>query len=250
MTPTRREFVKGSVGLLGAAALGGAGLSPRVLRAAAAPLAEGAAGAAGGTPTLVVLYLRGGADPLNTIVPYGDELYQSLRPTIGLSPGKTPAGPGLLTLDHYWGFHPATAPLGRLYQNKLFAPILSTGSTHPTRSHFDAQDFMERAAPGVRNVTEGWLNRYLTATGGADASGDSDLRAVSLQPTLPRSLRGEYPVLAVPDYGAERAMDAFERLYSFRQGSRGGEGGRGRWSGRWQGRRGGSCQGTARRLDA
>ena len=93
-------------------------------------------------------------------------------------------------------------------------PILNAGSTHPTRSHFDAQDFMERAAPGVKSVTEGWLNRYLTMTAGL-RGGDRDggLRAVALQSTLPRSLRGQFAVLATPDGGAEDAMDRFERLY-------------------------------------
>jgi len=103
------------------------------------------------------------------------------------------------------------ASLKGLYDEKKVAVLLDTGSTHPTRSHFDAQDFMERAAPGVKSVTEGWLNRYLTAT---SSSKDRPLRAISMQPTLPRSLRGDYPVLAVPTGDASRAMDAFEQMYS------------------------------------
>lgn len=189
MQVTRREFM-----VQAGAAVAATAMSPIAWAQAAA----------GAKPTLVVLYLRGGADPLNTLVPYGDDLYGKLRPTIAV-PGQA-----VLRLDDYFGLHPAMAEVGRLFVAKRAAFVVNAGSTHPTRSHFDAQDFMERAAPGVKSVTEGWLNRYLTATKTGD---DSDLRAVSLQPTLPRSLRGEYPVLAVPDYGAERAMDVFESLY-------------------------------------
>ncbi|GAB4107918.1 MAG: hypothetical protein Kow00105_12410 [Phycisphaeraceae bacterium] len=103
------------------------------------------------------------------------------------------------------------AGLSRLYKKKLMAAVINTGSTHPTRSHFDAQDFMERAAPGIKTVTEGWLNRFLYTT---RTSHDSDLRAVAFQPVLPRSLRGQYPALAVPDMQAQKAADAFAAMYA------------------------------------
>jgi len=166
----------------------------------------------GHPPTLVVIYLRGGADPLNAIAPAGDPLYSKVRPTIALpAQSNKPDNPAVLPMTQVFGMHPSMKPIYELYQQKKAAVIMSTGSTHPTRSHFDAQDFMERAAPGIKSVTEGWLNRYLTATASTE---DRLLRAVSMQPTLPRSLRGQYPVLAVPTEGADRAMKAFERMYS------------------------------------
>ncbi len=215
---TRRDFLRATGLTVGGTALG---LTPRLLAAAeaggGAPEAETAAALAalppGEPPTLVVVYLRGGSDALAAIAPYGDGQYRELRPTIAIAgPGNPdPTNPGVVPLNNYFGFHPALAPLFPFYKAGTFAPILCTGSTHPTRSHFDAQDFMERAAPGVKSITEGWLNRYLTATAGYE---ERDLRAVSLQATLPRSLRGGYSVLAVPDYGADEAMDAFERMYA------------------------------------
>ena len=201
MSPTRRQFLAGSSAFMGAAALG---LSPNALAQA---LRE-----QGHPPTLVTIYLRGGADPLNAIVPAGDPEYYKVRPTIAI-PAKSddPENPGVIPVTNLFGLHPALKPLHELYEQNRVAALMNTGSTHPTRSHFDAQDFMERAAPGVKSVTEGWLNRYLTATA---SSQDRTLRAVSMQPTLPRSLRGAYPVLAVPTGDADRAMNAFERLYS------------------------------------
>lgn len=198
MKITRREFVK-----TGAALAGLGAMAPELLMAQA----EAAAKA---KPTLVVLYLRGGADSLNTIIPYQDPLYYSIRPTINVSPRPKNGEPPAVIVNKQFAFHPSMRPLFPLYERGIMAPIINAGSTHPTRSHFDAQDFMERAAPGVKSITEGWLNRYLTATKTMD---DRPLRAVSLQPTLPRSLRGEYPVLAVPHYGADHAMNVFESLY-------------------------------------
>jgi len=201
MSPTRRQFLAGSSAFMGAAALG---LSPAALAQALRDQ--------GHPPTLVTIYLRGGADPLNAIVPAGDPQYFKVRPTIAI-PAKSdnPDNPAVIPVTNLYGLPPSLEPLHKLYEDNRMAGIMSTGSTHPTRSHFDAQDFMERAAPGVKSVTEGWLNRYLTAT---QSNGDPALRAVSLQPTLPRSLRGQYPVLAVPTGGADKAMNAFERMYS------------------------------------
>ena len=165
--------------------------------------------------TLVVVYLRGGQDPLNTIVPYGVERYYEIRPTIAIPrPGGQEPG-GVIPLDTGFGLHPALAPLKPLWDAKLFAPILNVGSPHPTRSHFDAQDFMEYAAPGLRTVRSGWLNRYLQLTADPDGK-EPVLRALAMQGLLPRGLRGDYPVLAVPDMPPMRdggVLDAFERLY-------------------------------------
>jgi len=203
MIPTRRQFLKQSGStLVGAAALGGFG--PQLL------FGRGPDSAGRNRPTLVTIYLRGGADPLNTFVPYGDATYYKIRPTIAIPRPGTKGRRTVLPLNDMFGLHPSMQPLLPLFEQGLIAPIVNVGSPHSTRSHFDAQDFMERAAPGVRSITEGWLNRFLTATRSND---DSEFRALSLQPTLPRSLRGQHPVLAVPSIGVEHAINTFESLY-------------------------------------
>ncbi len=200
MSPTRREFLKSSSLVFGAGLVGAV---PQLTFGA--PHVDGTQ-----PPTLVVVYLRGGADPINTIIPFGDPLYAKIRPTIQVPARTQGRFPGVLPINRYFGFHPAMKEIADLYERGMMCPILNCGSTHPTRSHFDAQDFMERAAPGVKSVTEGWLNRYLYAT---KTDHDADLRALSLQETLPRSMRGQYSALAVPGYGADRVMDTFAQLY-------------------------------------
>lgn len=207
MKTTRRDFLKASsTALLGASTAGM--LAPRT--------AGADEGDSGPPPTLVVIYLRGGADGLNLVVPFSDPLYYEYRPTIAIDRPGTEGG--ALPLDARFGLHPAAKPFHDLFQQNLLAPILNVGSPHPTRSHFDAQDFMEYAAPGVRTITEGWLNRYLTLSG-KGARKEAELRGLAMQPLLPRSLRGEYPVLAVPEIGATGAMDAFESLYMCEKGA-------------------------------
>lgn len=196
----RRDFIRVSGAALGALA---AGRFP--LRA----LADDK-GAAAGVKTLVVLYMRGGADCLSVVAPYTDATYRKIRPTIAVPPPGTDGG--ALELGGGFGLHPSMKGLHALYKKGMFAPILNVGSPHPTRSHFDAQDFMEYAAPGVRTITEGWLNRWLTATNEGQRK-EVELRALAAQPLLPRSLRGQFPVLAVPEDRAMQAMDEFEGQY-------------------------------------
>ncbi len=161
----------------------------------------------------VAIFLRGGQDPLNTVVPYRDPDYRRLRPTLALpAPGKGGPEPGaVLPLTKDFGLHPALAPLRPLFAAKRFAPILAVGSPHPTRSHFDSQDFMEYAAPGIRTERRGWLNRYLAATAGR---GDEELRALAFQGLLPRSLRGPFPALAAAGRGSGAVLDLFDELYA------------------------------------
>ena len=119
MNKTRRDFIKQS----GSALIGVAGinaLQPKLLYGVPKSVDYQ-------PPTLVVLYLRGGADPLNTFVPHGDSLYYEKRPTIAV-PRR-----GVLALNDYFGFHPAMRPLAELYKQGMVAPILCAGSTHPTR---------------------------------------------------------------------------------------------------------------------
>lgn len=200
--PSRREFMRDACGAaVGGAALAGGSLSWGAPRSSGPPV----------RPCLIVIYLRGGADPLSTIVPYADPEYRRHRPTLALSPPDSgdPAS-RVLPLDGTFGFNPHLKHLHALYEAGHCAPIVAVGSKHSTRSHFDAQDFMERGAPGQKSVSTGWLNRYLQATRTAN---DANLRAVSLQPLLPRSLRGDYPVLAKPNQKADQAMAVYSRLY-------------------------------------
>ncbi len=209
----RRRFLSNAAALAaGSAALGSVGAPG--LFAAPAVQTPGKTKVVKTVNSLVIIYLRGGADSLNAVVPYRDPDYYSLRPTIAIpSPYDSKRVEGVapaLELSKTFGLHPALAPLLPLYKAGMVAPIVNVGSTHETRSHFDAQDFMEWAAPGIKAVQEGWLNRYLRRTKKAD---DHYLRAFSPQALLPRSLRGRYSVLAAPGEGSDEALSAFEDLY-------------------------------------
>jgi uncharacterized protein (DUF1501 family) len=164
-------------------------------------------------PTLLTIYLRGGNDALGTVIPYTNKMYYDVRPTISIGPETTPEEPGVVKLTDHYGLHPALGALKPLWDAKKLSAILNVGSPHPTRSHFDAQDFMEYASPGDRTMKQGWLNRFLAAT---KATGQSELRALALQGLLPRSLRGDHPVLAVPTLRqgeSEGLLDLFDDVY-------------------------------------
>ena len=208
----RRTFLKSS-----ALALVTMGLSPSFLRrsAFAQTLTHGAAtrGANGGK-VLVCLFQRGAADALNVVVPFGDASYYQLRPAIAIpEPGKPN---GALDLDGHFGLHPALAPLKPLWDRGLLAPIHAVGSPSATRSHFDAQDFMETGTPDVKGTRDGWLNRYLALHGtceGACATGpglldahghttppaaqSSPFRAVAMTQQTPRVMEGPTPTVAM-----------------------------------------------------
>lgn len=160
-------------------------------------------------PVLVAVYLRGGLDALSALVPYSDKHYADYRPALALAPPGN-RSEAVLPLDDHFGFNPNMRGLHDLYERGMCVPIVNVGSPHPTRSHFDAQDFMERGAPGMRSVATGWLNRYLEAT---RAANDANLRAVAMQPLLPRSLRGDYPVLAKPEQKADHALALYSQMY-------------------------------------
>jgi uncharacterized protein (DUF1501 family) len=204
----RRLFLKSS-GL----ALVSFGLAPRaLLRAVHA--AEGGRR----RQTLVVVFQRGACDGLNTVIPYDDALYRRLRPTIAVPPPRGSSRDAALDLDGRFGLHPALAPLLPLWQEKILAPFHAIGSPDATRSHFDAQDFMESGTPGRKSTDDGWINRHLRAH---PDSGASPFRGVSLTPTLPRSLQGAAPAVAMTNLrslevrgGSEgAAARGFEDLY-------------------------------------
>src|SRR6185437_7936092 len=141
---------------------------------------------------LVVILLRGGVDGLNVIVPYGDNRYSQIRPTIGLSRNN-----GLLDLDGYWGMHPSLEPLGNLWKDRSLAFVHSCGSPDHTRSHFDAQDYMESGIPGQKSVSTGWINRLVTQL----PTKHSPLQAISIGPVVPRICMGPATIATIAKNG-------------------------------------------------
>ncbi|WP_291984623.1 DUF1501 domain-containing protein [Luteitalea sp.] len=201
---SRRVFVK-----QGAVALLSLGFAPHFL-------AEAAAAATRRRKVLVVVFQRGAVDGLNMVVPHGDGAYYAARPTIAIAaPGKDG---GALDLDGHFGLHPRLAPLHALYTRGQLAIVHACGSPDPTRSHFDAQDYMETGTPGVKSTQDGWLNRALAQRHDAEHAGA--MRAVALSPQLPRVLQGSAPVLAMASLqrmaltSGARAGDAFEAQYA------------------------------------
>jgi len=141
---------------------------------------------------LVTIFQRGAVDGLNMIVPHGDGEYYNLRRNIAVpQPGKAT---GAIDLDGYFGLHPTMGALEKFWKSKQLAVIHSAGSPDNTRSHFDAQDYMESGTPGAKSTRDGWLNRALQSTAAKDAS---PFRAVSMTSTLPRSLYGRAPSVAM-----------------------------------------------------
>ncbi len=165
--------------------------------------------------TLVVIFQRGAVDGLNLIVPHAEPAYYRARPTIAVPrPGGTG---GALDLDGRFGLHPAMAPLMPFYRDHSLALVHAAGSPDTTRSHFDAQDFMESGTPGVKSTRQGFLARAL-----AEEPAASPLRAVALTPALPRIFAGSPDALAMNDIsrfglraaGATRPVaDSFESMY-------------------------------------
>jgi uncharacterized protein (DUF1501 family) len=137
---------------------------------------------------LVVIFQRGAADGLNIVVPHAEPAYYSLRPSINIPRQQ------VIDLNGFFGLHPSLAPLKPLWDQKHLAIVHAAGSPDETRSHFDAQDYMESGTPGVKSTQDGWLNRTMqTERGGTD----SPFRAVALGTSLPRILAGKAPAVAV-----------------------------------------------------
>ncbi|MGI8884567.1 MAG: DUF1501 domain-containing protein, partial [Pyrinomonadaceae bacterium] len=144
---------------------GGIGLASFGLMAAAPNFLHQFANAAirrdgyGKKKVLVTIFQRGAVDGLNMVVPHGDGEYYNLRRTIAIQ--KPSAADGAVNLDGFFGLHPSLKPLEKFWQSKQLAVVHSAGSPNNTRSHFDAQDYMESATPGVKATRDGWLNRVL-----------------------------------------------------------------------------------------
>ena len=111
---------------------------------------------------LIVVFQRGAADGLNIVVPFGEENYYRIRPTIAIPQPRKGVEGAAVDLDGFFGLHPSLAPLGPLFHNGQLAIVHAAGSPDTTRSHFDAQDFMESGTPGVKSTDDGWLNRTVS----------------------------------------------------------------------------------------
>ena len=213
----RRVFVKS-----GALALVTMGLSPSFLRRTAfgmnlfnAPKGK----------VLICLFQRGAADALNIVVPHGEKAYYAMRPSIAIPQPSSNAIGGAIDLDGFFGLHPALAPLKPLYDRGLLAPVHAVGSPSTTRSHFDAQDYMETGTPDVKGTTDGWLNRYLAVKGTCDECNlaKTPFRAVSLTPQTPRILEGPSATVAMnslDEFSVRATGSSAERLEAlYRTGS-------------------------------
>ena len=184
MPITRRAFMKG-----GAMAVVGTSVVPTFLTRSV--LAQATTAQAQGK-RLVVIFQRGAADGLSVVVPYAEPNYYQMRPSIAIQ--KTQ----VIDLNGFFGLHPAMQPLKPLWDQGHLAIIHAAGSPDESRSHFDAQDFMESGTPGVKATPDGWLNRALRAEdAGHAAHHASAFRAVAMGTQLPRTLQGIIPAVAV-----------------------------------------------------
>ena len=142
---------------------------------------------------LVVVFQRGAADGLNIVVPHAEPSYYAMRPSINIPRNQ------VIDLNGFFGLHPSLSPFKPLWDQGHLAIVHAAGSPDPTRSHFDAQDFMESGTPGIKNTTDGWLNRTLQTEGSA---ADVPFRAIALGTSMPRILSGKAPTVAVNNVNA------------------------------------------------
>jgi uncharacterized protein (DUF1501 family) len=185
----RRYFIKS-----GGIALASFGLmtsTPTFLGRALADTIDKVTG--GKRKTLIAIFQRGAVDGLNVVVPYGEHSYYDLRPNIAI-PKPDGGAESAINLDGYFGLHPSLSSFKPLWDSKRLAIVHASGSPDSTRSHFDAQDYMESATPGVKSTQDGWLNRYLQSK--ADPQ-KSLFRAVSMTQNMPRAMQGKAPALAI-----------------------------------------------------
>ncbi len=192
----RRVFLKSS-----ALAMFGIGSAPHWL-------ARAAEGVERRKKILVAIFQRGAADGLNVVVPYGDPSYYTLRPNIAIPKND------VIELDGFFGLHPSLQALKPIFDAKQLAIVEAVGSPDPTRSHFDAQDYMESGTPGRKATLDGWLNRALPS----EKAPISPIRAVSLGANLSRTLRGTNPAIAVSNLNEFQIRDTqssntFEGMY-------------------------------------
>jgi uncharacterized protein (DUF1501 family) len=206
MPITRRIFLRNSA----MAVVGTAAVPSFLTRAAFGALDTGTC-----NKRLVVIFQRGAADGLNIVVPHAERQYYAMRPSINI-PQKA-----VIDLNGFFGLHPSLAPFQPLWQQRNLAIVHAAGSPDSTRSHFDAQDFMETGTPGVKATEDGWLNRSLRNLPASEQH--AAFRAIALGPSLPRILSGAEPAVAmnnINDFSvggrnpkASAAASAFEAMY-------------------------------------
>ena len=183
----RRFFLKSSG--IALASVGAATLSPSFLTRTLAQTGKN-----GRKRILITIFQRGAMDGLNAVVPFGDDTYYSLRPSIAVPKPKIGDVTTAIDLDGFFGLHPALSPFKPIYDAGQLAIIHAVGSHDSTRSHFDAQDYMESGTPGVKSTTDGWVNRYLQTNADAKAS---PFRGVSMGANLPRTMQGKASAIAM-----------------------------------------------------
>jgi uncharacterized protein (DUF1501 family) len=205
---TRRYFLKS-----GGIALASFATPPSFLMRTAFAQTDAARGP--DHPVIIAIFQRGAADGISVVVPFGDKHYSMARPQIAI-PEPSRSGENAIDLDGFFGLHPSLESLKPLYDAGHLAVVHAVGSPDNTRSHFDAQDYMESGAPGNKSVSDGWLNRYLQAN---PSSNSTPFRAVALAATLPRSLTGSAPTVAMQrasDFGihAGQATPEIEEMFA------------------------------------
>jgi uncharacterized protein (DUF1501 family) len=207
MKISRRYFLKsGGIAMVGMAAL------PSFLQRAVAATTTQV------KKKMVVLFQRGAMDGLNVVVPFGEPNYYRMRPTIAIPQPKRGGADAALDLDGFFGLHPSMQPILPLFRSGQLAIVQAVGSPDPTRSHFDAQDYMESGTPGLKATDDGWLNRALQ---NMPEEKPSPFRAVAFGPYLPRTLQGTAPAVAIGDlkqfkmYGPQQTVEGgFEAMYA------------------------------------
>lgn len=212
MAVNRRAFLKSSgVALVSFAA------APSFLRRAVGQT-TGAAGK--DSPIIIAIFQRGAADGISMVVPFGDRSYYSVRPQIAIPEPKSGTSETALDLDGFFALHPSLASFKPIYDEGHLAVVHAVGSPDNTRSHFDAQDYMESGTPGLKSTYDGWLNRYLRSRRAANAT---PFRAVAFSPNMPRTLMGSAPAIAMTNIaefgvrsssGGNQVAQGFEALYS------------------------------------
>jgi uncharacterized protein (DUF1501 family) len=169
------------------------GWSPRVLM-----------GQASTSPVLVVVFQRGAVDGLNMVVPFADRAYYDLRPTLRIpEPSSRNSDAAAIDLDGFFGLHPAMRPLAPFFEDGKLAVVHAAGLPDPTRSHFDAQDYMESATPGVRSTRDGWMNRYLQTL---SAAATTPLQGIAIGDAPPRILSGRASTFSVASLSDARLL--------------------------------------------
>lgn len=208
---TRRAFLKSSGLALFSVSIGG---TPLFLSRAANAAASADSYR---RKVLVTIFQRGAMDGLMAVTPFNDPMLPKLRPRLALTAAKSAGDAALIDLDGTFGLHPGFAPIRPLFEEKRLAIVHGVGSPNPTRSHFDAQDYMETGTPGHKGTRSGWLNRAVGLLGHEA----TPFRAVAMTKGMPRALSGDKPALAINNLanfgvkvpGNKRASQGVEKIF-------------------------------------